>query len=89
MATQPFDNAHLLTASPSLLAPQLQLSSYAPTVAGTEVLRSGAVPADAEWPGEAIVNLHRLGKGVCWALGIEGAAALSLYGIWLLWNRWL
>jgi hypothetical protein len=89
MATQPFDNVHLLTASPSLLAPQLQMSSYAPTVAGADALESGAVRADAEWPAEAIVNLHRLGKGVCWALGIEGATALSIYGIWYLWHLWL
>jgi hypothetical protein len=86
MATQPFDNVQLLTASPSLLAPQLQMSSYAPTVAGAKALESGAVRADAEWPAEAIVNLHLLGKGVGWALAIESAAALSIYGIWYLWH---
>jgi hypothetical protein len=86
MATQPFDNAHLLAVSPSLLAPQLQMSSYAATLAGANVLRSGAVRTDAEWPAEAIVNLHLLGKGVGWALAIESAAALSIYGIWYLWH---
>jgi hypothetical protein len=89
MATQPFDNAHLLTVSPSQLAPQLRMSSYAATLAGAKVLRSGAARADAEWPAGAIVDLHRLGKGVGWALGIEGAAALSIYGIWYLWHLWL
>lgn len=89
MATQPFDNAHLLTASPSLLAPQLQMNSYAATQAGTNSLSSGAVRAVAEWPAEAIVDLHLLGKGVGWALAIESAAALSIYGIWYLWHLWL
>jgi hypothetical protein len=89
MATQPFDNAHLLTVSPSQLAPQLQMSSYATTVAGAHVLRNCAVRADAESAAEAIVNLHRLGKGVGWALAIEGVAALSIYGIWYLWHLWL
>jgi hypothetical protein len=65
------------------------MSSYATTVAGAQVLRSGAVRADTEWPAAAIVNLHLLGKGVGWALAIEGAAALSIYGIWYLWHLWL
>lgn len=89
MATQPFDNAHLLTVSPSQLAPQLRLNSYAATVAGAQVLRNGAVRVDAEWPAEAIVNLHLLGRGVGWALAIESAAALSFYGIWYLGHLWL
>ncbi|MGO8932300.1 MAG: hypothetical protein ACLPLZ_02230 [Terracidiphilus sp.] len=89
MATQPFDNVHLLTASPSLLAPQLQMNSYAPTVAGAEVLRNEADRAEAQWPAEAIVNLHLLGKGVGWAIAIESAAALSIYGIWYLCHLWL
>jgi len=89
MATQPFDNAHLLTISPSQLAPQIQVSSYASELAGAQVIRSGAVRADASWPAEAIVNLHLLGKGVWWALAIESAAALSIYGIWYLWHLWL
>ncbi len=89
MATEPFDNAHLLTDSFSVVAPQLQMSSYAATLAGAEVLRSGAIREDAEWPAEAIVNLHLLGKGIGWALAIESAAALSIYGIWLLWHLWL
>jgi hypothetical protein len=82
MATQLLDNTRLL-------APQIQMSSYAATQAGAEVLRSGAVRADAEWPTEAIVNLHLLGKGVGWALAIESAVALSIYGIWYLWHLWL
>jgi hypothetical protein len=89
MATQPFDNAHLLTVSPSQLARRLQTSSYAATLAGAKVLRSGAVRADAEWPAGAIVNSHLLGKGAGWALAIESAAALSIYGIWYLWHLWL
>jgi hypothetical protein len=89
MATQPFDKAHLLIDLPYQLPPQLRMSSYAATIAGAEVLRSGAVRADGEWPAEAIVDLHLLGKGIGWALAIESAAALSIYGIWLLWHLWL
>jgi hypothetical protein len=89
MATQPFDNVHLLTASPSLLAPQVQVSSYAADLAGSEVMTSGTVRADAAWPAEAIANLHLLGKGVAWALAIESVAALSICGIWYLVHLWL
>jgi len=89
MATQPFDSAHLLTISPSQLAPQVQLSSYAADLSGSQVMTSGTARADADWPAEAMVDLHLLGKGVGWALAIECATALSIYGIWYLWHLWL
>ncbi|MGD1108070.1 MAG: hypothetical protein ABR865_13580 [Terracidiphilus sp.] len=82
MPTQLLDNT-------GLLAPQIEMSSYAATLAGVQDIRSGVVRTDVEWPAEAIVNLHLLGKGVGWALAIESAAALSTYGIWHLWHLWL
>lgn len=88
MAAQRFDDAHFLAAPPSLLAPQMQLASYASTSAsaqaiGTSVLHAGAAPA------EAIVNLRLLGKGVVWALAIESATALCIYALWHLYHLWM
>ena len=72
-----------------LLAPQVQMASYAATLAGAQVTRSGASGAGFERPAEAIVNLSRLAKGVGWALAIEGATALSVCGLWYVCHFWL
>jgi len=86
--TQRFDNIPLAAASTSLLSPRVQMSSYAAPLTRTHVMRAGAISADAEWPAEAIVNLSDLGRGVRWALAIEGAAALGIYAVWHLWRLW-
>ncbi len=89
MPTQRFDDIHPATALPSLLSPQLHMSSYAAPLMQTQGMKAGAIRVEAEWPAEAIVNLRDLGRGVGWALGIEGAAALSFYAVWHLWRLWL
>jgi len=38
-----------------------------------------------EWPVDAVVDQEALGRGVRWALGIEGVAALGIYILWHLW----
>ena len=88
MQSQRFNDAHLAVASPSLLSPRLQMSSDATPLLRSQVMKAGAVVAEAEWPAEAIVNLRDLGRGVSWALAIEGAAALSLLAVWYLWHLW-
>ena len=88
MPTQRFDDIHSATALPSLLSPPLHMSSYAAQPMQTQGMEAGATSAEAEWPAEAIVNLRDLGRGVGWALGIEGAAALTIYAVWYLWHLW-
>jgi hypothetical protein len=67
----------------------MHMASYAATMAGTQVIRTGTGRADLEWPAEAIVNLRLLGKGVGWALAIECTAALSICAVWYLCHFWL
>jgi hypothetical protein len=73
---------------PSLPSQPLQMSSVAAPFTQGHALEAGAMGPEAECPAQAVVDLRRLGKGVCWALGIEGAAALCLYLIWDLWQLW-
>ncbi|MGA2206550.1 MAG: hypothetical protein ABSG10_07440 [Terracidiphilus sp.] len=89
MATQRFDGVRLAAVSPSLLAPPLHMSSYAAPPMQTQGVKAGAIRTEAEWPAEAIVNLRDLGRGVGWALGIEGAAAFIIYAVWYLRHLWL
>ena len=87
MQSQAFDNANLSAPSSSLLSPTIEMSSFAAPLAA-HVVESSATDAEAEFPPEAIVNWGDLGKGVRWALAIEGAAALVVYGTWQLWHLW-
>jgi hypothetical protein len=84
-----FDDPRVLATSHSLIAPQMQMSSYAASLARTHFMRSEGFRTEAEWPAKAIVDLNRLGKGVSWALAIECTAALSLYVVWQLCHLWL
>lgn len=97
MPTQRLDDARLAGTSTFLLSsrlqtsrpsPRLQMSSYAGPLIRTQVMRPGAVSAEAEWPAEAFVKFRDLGRGVRWALAIEGAAALSICGLWYLCHLW-
>jgi hypothetical protein len=80
-----FDNASLTTMLPSLPSEPLQMSSFAAPMTQGRALETDTIVPEAA---QAIGDLHRVGKGVCWALGIEGAAALCLYAIWHLWQLW-
>ena len=97
MPTQRLDDARLEGTSTFLLSsrlqtsrpsPRLQMSSYAGPLIRTQVMRPGAVSAEAEWPAEAFVDLGDLGRGVSWALAIEGAATLIVCAAWHLWELW-
>ncbi len=88
MQTQGFDNTRLKADSPSLLSPTMQMSSYAAPLMAAHVIESSASDAETEFPPEAIVNWGDLGKGVRWALAIEGVTALAIYGAWQLWHLW-
>ncbi len=89
MATQRLEVGHLSIASPSLLAPEVQMTSYADSFASVRMIASRGLGAQTELDSEAAVNLRRLGKGVGWAFGIEGVTALCLYAIWFVWHLWL
>lgn len=86
MANQRLEVAHFLAALPSPVTPQTQMASYATTFASAQAGASDGIGAQAEWHPEGVVNLRLLVKGVGWALGIEGATAVGLYAIWLLWH---
>lgn len=88
MPSRRFDNTNLTIISPSLLSPPLEMSSYAAPLTQADVLGAGTMSPEVEWPVQTVVDPRSLGKGVSWALGIEGAAALCLYGIWHLWHLW-
>jgi len=87
--TQRIDDINPAAALPSLLAPQLHMSSYAAPLIQTHRMKADAMSAEAEWPAEAVVNLRDLGRGVSWGRAIEGAAALTIYAVWYLWHFWL
>ena len=77
---QNYRDAHSAASTPQL-APLAPMSSYSFPVLRTEGMSVDATKAQAEWPAEAVVNHHDLGKGVRWALAIEGAAAMCIYAI--------
>jgi hypothetical protein len=86
MATQPLEAGHLVGVSPSPAAAQPQMASYAARFASTHAIARRGLRTQAEWHPEAVVNLRLLVKGVGWAFGIEGAAALCLFAIWFAWH---
>ena len=84
-----FDDARLLATSHSFAAPQMQMSSYASTLARAHFVRSEGIRAATELAAEPIADLRRLARGVGWALAIECTAALGFYFVWHLWHLWL
>lgn len=89
MPTQRFTDTPLAAASQSMFSLRAQMSRYGVPLTRTRFMRAGNISADSTWPSEAIVNLRSLARGVSWALAIEGAAALGIYGIWYLCRLWL
>jgi hypothetical protein len=89
VATRPLNAAQVFAASPSLVAPQVQMASYAATFASAHAIASRSLPTEAELHSDANADLRRLGKGVGWALGIEGVTALCAYAVWFLCHLWL
>jgi hypothetical protein len=74
--------------SPSLPFQPLQMSSFAAPMTQADVLETGTMSPEAEWPTQDVADFRGLAKGVRWALGIEGGAALCVYLIWQLWQLW-
>jgi hypothetical protein len=77
VATTKFENWNLATASASMLA--ASLPSTHPGL--TEAVSIAPKP---EWAEEAVEDLRHVGRGVGWALAIEGAAAPCGCAVWLL-----
>ena len=86
MPSRRFDDASLNAPSPSLLSAPLRMSSYAPPFTQGHILEAGTISPKAEWPEQKAVDFRSLGRGVRWALTIEGAVALCIYAIWLFWR---
>ena len=83
MQARPEEFSKLSMSSPAISRP-LPLVGYAPPLADAPPLESMSPDSAAEWPPEAIVDGRKLGKGLRWALTIEGIAALIFYGAWYL-----
>ena len=86
MSSRRFDNASLNVMSSSVLPAAI---SYAATFPQGHTLEAGTISPEMEWPEQTVVDIRSLGRGVRWALTIEGAAALCLYAIWHLLRLWL
>ena len=86
MLTRPFDSSNYSTNAASRLSPSLQMSSLAVPISRPDGFGAGSASRVVEWPAEVIVDRNALGRGVCWALGIEGTAALFIFMLWHLWT---
>ncbi len=82
MPTRPFDNPNFGAPAGRLLSPSFQMSTYAAPLIRPGMLQASRIGHEAECPDEAVVDVRRLGKGVCWALAIEGAATLCIFLAW-------
>jgi len=81
MANPQFVNLKLASASHSLLASSLPVSSY---VRSSRIVVPGT--PQAEWAAEAISNLRHVVAGIGFAILIEGVAALAIVATWNLWH---
>ena len=82
MATQRLKVQDLFAASPSPIEPQTQPASYARPFGDDPTIASRGPRTEAERLRQEVVDLRLLGKGVGWAIGIEGVTALCLYALW-------
>ena len=85
MPTRSFDNSKMATYSSAPLARSIEMSSFAVPLTRSRAIDEGQVSAEIGWSPEAVVDLGALGKGVGWALAIEGSAALCIYFACQLW----
>lgn len=86
MTTAKFENWNPATISAPLLSRSLPMHSFA-VPAMQRLLSDGrggthVIEPKAEWATEAFEEFRHTGKGVLFALAIEGAAALCAYVIW-------
>jgi hypothetical protein len=78
--TRSFDNSNPGTFPAPPLSRSLQMGSYAAPMLRRRVIQERGVYR--EMPAEAVADIRVLGKGVGWALAIEGAAALCVCLVW-------
>jgi len=82
MPTKVFDNpTRAGMAIPQLLA-TLQMSSCATPLLRPREFEDRGIRPEADFPTDAVVDVGALGRGVRWALSIEGAAVLGFYVLW-------
>jgi hypothetical protein len=86
MATQRLNVDRILAASSFRAASQTQLGGCAGPFGSTAAVAGRELHRQVEWNPEAVVDHQLLGKGIRWALGIEGVTALCLYAIWFVWH---
>lgn len=80
--SRPFDNPNAGRIAISPLPSSYQMSSTALPMLRPRVFSSREMSPEAEWPTEAVVEFRVLGRGVAWALAIEGTAAIAGYVLW-------
>jgi hypothetical protein len=86
MATQRLKGDHLLAASSSRALSHLKLGRFSGLSTCDQAIADQEPDTRTPQPPEVVVDLRLLGKGVRWAFGIEGATALCLYAVWLVWH---
>jgi hypothetical protein len=85
MPTGTFDNPNLASVVVPRVSRPLEMSCLsAPFQLHAGHVDRGGCPS-MEWPADAVVE-GRAWKGACWALAIEGAAAILIYGMWQFWS---
>jgi hypothetical protein len=86
MPTRPFDSSNPVSVLVPRLSRSLEMSSLSvPMPQRAERIDWGTSPS-MEWPAGAVVDGRALGRGVCWALAIEGAGAICIYCLWQFWS---
>ena len=83
-----FDNPN-----PAIFSPSFKMGSYAaPPIAASYVIPASVEleenTAEQASLDQSSVDWSNLSKGLRWAFGIEGGAALLIYGMWELWHLW-
>ncbi|MFZ0306122.1 MAG: hypothetical protein WAL75_25785 [Terracidiphilus sp.] len=85
MTTGTLHHSNLATVVVPRLSRSLEMSSLSVQFMHRAGNVDWARTRSMDWPPDAVIE-GRAFKGVCWALAIEGAAAICIYGLWQLWS---
>ncbi|MGB0065790.1 MAG: hypothetical protein WBP85_15210 [Terracidiphilus sp.] len=87
MPTRPLDHAQLTVVTRSFVSSSPIPGSSSPAMRSARVpIITRIVAHGPTLPQEAVADGVKLGKGLAWALALEGAAALIIYAGWHLWR---
>lgn len=86
MLTRPIDNSSLASRPFAPSARSMEMSARAVPLLDPVEFADRRHATSHEWLDQSVVDTRALGRGLTWALGIEGVAALLIYGAWHLWT---